>query len=405
MDAALRWRHPAVTAIYDRTDMPADVSLLVALLLGIALSLLFTYLLRHPAIRDDTVATPRCDGCAPVDFKAMIERSPDTISRYDRDGSLCYANAAFRRLEPDTGEGGERYGGENFLPRLREVMESRREDEYECTWKTRAGWQTSLIRIAPEFDADGDVRGAISIGRDISALKETENRLRESRELLRELSVRREVEMRRVRKEAAREMHEDYGQRLSMLRMNLVLLQHQSVRDDPDGVARIGNSLHLLDETIAHMREIVSVIHPSVLNMAVAPALEWLAEEMLSGSGIRCEVMVTDAADGLDEMVTGLVYRLVQHALSNVVRHAQAQRVRIVLEGRGECLRLVVNDDGKGFDLNRERRDSLGLVAMEEIANMLHGEIVFLSTPHLGTEIEVCFPPQGTSAHRPAATV
>lgn len=385
--------------------MPAEVSLLVALLFGIALSLLFTYLRPRPATREGPVETPRRDSRASVDFKAMVERSPDTITRYDRDGSLRYANAAYRRLEPETGESTGRYGGEHFLPKLREVMESRQEDEYECTWETRAGWQTSLIRIAPEFDADGEVRGAVSIGRDISALKETENRLRESRALLRELSVRREVEMRRVRKEAAREMHEDYGQRLSMLRMNLVLLQRQEARDNPEGLERIGNSLHLLDETIAHMREIVSVIHPSVLNMAAAPALEWLAEETLSGSGIRYEVGVSDAADGLDETVTGLVYRLVQHALSNVVRHAHAQRVRIVLESRGECLRLAVSDDGKGFDLNRERKDSLGLVAMEEIANMLHGEIVFLSTPSLGTEIEVCFPPQGTSAHRPAVAV
>ncbi|MFH2135573.1 MAG: ATP-binding protein [Pseudomonadota bacterium] len=405
MVAVRKRRHPAILQISGRIDMPAYVSLLVALLLGIMLASLFIYLRPHPATGDRTAAPPPDAGQERADFKALVERSPDTITRYDRECLLVYANATFRRLEPDTNEATYRYGGDNYRLKLQEVMESRQEDEFECTWKTCAGWQTSLIRIVPEFDAAGDVKGAISIGRDISTLKETENRLRESRTLLRELSVRREVEMRTVRKDVAREMHEDYGQRLSMLRMNLVLLQRQFGSDSPECLARIAGSLHLLDETISHMREIISVIHPSVLNMAIAPALEWLAVEMLTAAGIRYEVKVSDAAEGLDEMYMGLVYRLVQHALSNVVRHAQADCVRIVLEPHGECLRLVVSDDGKGFDLNRERKDSLGLVAMEEIANMLHGEIVFLSTPSTGTEIEVCFPLHVSSAQTLIRTV
>ena len=385
--------------------MPAYVSLLVALLLGIVLAFLFIYLWPHPVASNRTTAAPVGADQEHVDFKVLVERSADTITRYDRECLLVYANAAFRRLEPDTNEATYRYGGDNYRLKLQEVMGSRQEDEFECTWNTRSGWLTSLIRIVPEFDVAGNVKGAISIGRDISALKETENRLRESRTLLRELSIRREVEMRMVRKEVAHEMHEDYGQRLSMLRMNLVLLQRQFGSEAPESEARIAGLLHLLDETISHMREIISVIHPSVLNMAISPALEWLAEEMLTATGIRYEVKVTEAAEGLDEMVTGLVYRLIQHALSNVVRHAQADCVRIVLEPHGECLRLAVSDDGKGFDLNRDRKDSLGLVAMEEIANMLHGEIVFLSMPDTGTEVEVCFPLHVLSAQRLTQTV
>lgn len=335
------------------------------------------------------------------EFKTLVEQSPDTIARYDRQCHRIYANPAFRRLAlPTTASGAvipaAEYCGETYRAKLQEVLDSGQADEFECCWQARTGLLTSLIRLVPEADAAGAISGVLSIGRDISALKATESHLRESRTLLRELGARREVEMRLVRKEAAREMHEDYGQRLSVLRMNLSMLHVRYGQTLPELGSRIEESLQLLDETIANMREIVSFIHPSVLNMSAASALEWLAGNSLSAAGIRYEVRVTEAALKLDETRTSLLFHLVQHALSNVVRHARASKVCIVLEPHSEGLRLEVRDDGRGFDLDRARKDSLGMVAMEELANMLQGEIVFLSAPGRGVVIEVCFPDSAT---------
>ena len=330
--------------------------------------------------------------------RMLVEQSPDTIARYDREGHRLYANPAFHRLALTASRPGRvavaaEYCGEGYRAKLREALESGQEDEFECTWPAASGMLTSLIRLVPEHDAAGEVCGVLSIGRDISALKATENHLRESRALLRELGARREEEMQRVRKEVAREMHEDYGQRLSVLRMHLSMLHMRFGRTQPELGSQIEETQQLLDETIRHMREIVSFIHPSVLNMGAASALEWLAEDMLAPAGIRYEVRVT-VADALDEVVTSLVFRLAQHALSNVVRHAQATRVSLLLEPHGDGYRLEVRDNGRGFDLDRERKDSLGMVAMEELAHRLRGEIVFLSLPDQGTVIEVCFPAQ-----------
>jgi signal transduction histidine kinase len=335
------------------------------------------------------------------EFKTLVEHSPDTIARYDRQCHRIYANPAFRRLALSSSASSAvtrtvEYCGETYLAKLHEVLDSGQADEFECSWQASAGLQTSLIRLVPESDAAGSVSGVLSIGRDISALKATESNLRESRTLLRELGARREVEMRLVRKEAAREMHEDYGQRLSVLRMNLSMLHVRYGQTLPELGNRIEDSLRLLDETIANMREIVSFIHPAVLNMSVAPALEWLAGNSLSAAGIRYEVRVGEEALKLDETRTSLVFHLVQHALSNVVRHARASKVRIVLEPHAEGLRLEVRDDGRGFDLDRARKDSLGMVAMEELTHMLQGEIVFLSAPGQGAVIEVCFPDSAT---------
>jgi PAS domain-containing protein len=344
------------------------------------------------------------------EFKTLVEQSPDTIARYDRQCQRIYANPAFRRLAltaapPNSVTLATEYCGETYRAKLQEALDSGQQDELECSWQAGSGLLTSLIRLVPESDGTGKITGVLSIGRDISTLKATESHLRESRTLLRGLSARREVEMRLVRKEAAREMHEDYGQRLSVLRMNLSMLHIRYGQSLPELGDRIDESVQLLDETIAHMREIVSFIHPSVLNMSAASALEWLARNSLSAAGIRYEVRVAEEALELDETRTSLVFHLVQNALSNVVRHARASKVSIVLEPHGGGLRLEVRDDGRGFDLDLARKGSLGMVAMEDLTHMLQGEIVFLSAPGKGAVIEVCFPGSVTAIQEPSLPV
>jgi signal transduction histidine kinase len=143
------------------------------------------------------------------------------------------------------------------------------------------------------------------------------------------------------------------------------------------------------------MRDIVSSMYPSVLNMGIASALEWLAESFRASSGMHVEVHVDDDIGKLDEVSTIPVFKIAQFALSNVSRHAEAQNLFITLEIHGDNYRLEIRDDGKGFDLDRSRRESLGMVAMEELSNTLGGEIVFLSAPGKGTVVEVCFPRVG----------
>lgn len=336
------------------------------------------------------------------EFRMLVEQSPDTIARYDRLGHRIYANPAFRRLLGVTAPSitVDEYCSDYYRKKLRDTLESGLADEFECTWQTSAGLMTSLIYLVPEVDASGNVTGVLSIGRDISAFKETESKLRESKNLLRELSARRESELQHVRKEVAREMHEDYGQRLSVLRMKLAMVNMMFGKSQPELDARIDESIQLLDVTIAHMREFVSVIHPAVLNMNLSAALEWLANEAFSIAGIDFEVRIEGDLPSFDEMTINLVYRLVQSALSNVVRHAHASRVNIILAPHGDWCRLEISDDGKGFDLDRSKKDSMGMVAMEELANMLQGEIVFLSAVGKGTVIEVCFP-VGESVDQP----
>ena len=334
----------------------------------------------------------------PQEFMALVEISPDTIARYDMECRRIYANPAFYRFalaDPGTNSGSPQseYGGTGYLEKVHEVLGSGMDDEMECTWTTAQGeTMISHVWLIPERDHSGQVVGVLSIGRDVTAFKDTERHLRESRALLRELSARRVMQDGHARRQMANELHEGYGQRLSALRMSLALMNMRFGKDSAELGRKIGEALQILDDTIFHMRNMVSSIHPSVLNMGISSALEWLAEDCMSTADIHYRVHIDGGLEITDEITTSIVFKIVQIALSNVLRHAEASKVSVVLEKHGEGYRLEVRDDGKGFDLDHSRSGALGLVAMEELSNMLSGEIVFLSGPGKGTVIEVCFP-------------
>jgi signal transduction histidine kinase len=398
--------------------MPIDVMIVAALAVcsaAIFLAAFFSWRSHRPSTADcrgrkDTRVGMNAQSGKPDlplgrELRELIESLPDSIARYDRHCSRIYANPAFMKMVAGPEGGcGERMlcdCGKDYQRKVGEVLASGMDEELECAWKTSSGITLiSHVRFIPERDAAGAVVGVTTIGRDISELKDTEHRLRESRALLRELTARREIEEGRMRKNIAREMHEEYGQSLSALRMTLVLMKNRHGAVLPELERSIVNALELLDDAILQTRTMVTALHPSVLNIGIASALEWLADECMASTGVHHEVRVGEDIDMLDETATRLVFKIVQLALSNVARHAAANMVCVTLYPHGELYRLEVRDDGNGFDLDQSRKEALGLVAMEALSHTLGGEIVFLSQPGKGTIVEVCFPPS-TAVQRP----
>ncbi len=327
------------------------------------------------------------------DFCAMAERSPDTIARHDREGNLIYANPAFKLLTSSPSfDNSHEYSATNYREKISEVLESGLEDELECSGLNRAGRTvTHHIRFVPEWGEAGQVDSVLSIGRDITALKNSQHYLQESQTSLRELAARRATEEALLLKDIAREMHEDIAQTLSALRMNMTLMHRHIEHKQPDMEYQYVEAMQRLDRTIGQIREMVSAIHPGVLQMGISLALEWLADEMLGHTYTHYEVQIKTRDEDIGETETSLIFQIARLALENIAQHAVARHVDIVLEQCEDKFRLQIRDNGKGFNLNRSKKESLGLVAMEELSNRLGGEIVFLSAPGKGTEIEVCF--------------
>jgi len=236
------------------------------------------------------------------------------------------------------------------------------------------------------------VQSVLTVWRDISERKEAEQRLRESYELLRELTSRRETAREEERKRIAREMHDELGQQLTALRMGASTLRIRFGHDNPALAEHVQKILVLADKTMRVVRDVVASLRPAVLDAGLAAALEWLAEDFARNGHTTCCLRVPEDNLPLAEDRAVALFRIVQEALTNIVRHAEAKQVFITLAQKGDDCLLEVRDDGRGFDPVAIRKQSFGLAGMKERVLMLGGEIDVASSPGRGTSIQVRVP-------------
>jgi len=246
------------------------------------------------------------------------------------------------------------------------------------------------IALAPLPD-HGQTTLQMVIG-DITQRKHEALELARSRRALRGLSERlveaREDERRRI----ARELHDELGQRLTALKMELASLRPPMVAD---GAAdRIGAMLEMLDETVTSARRIAADLRPLMLDdLGLNAAIEWLAQEASSRMGIQIKVRLDDADAALGDRAAIALYRMVQEALTNVARHAHATEVRIELRQQGDMLVLTVHDNGVGFAPGvAPKEGSYGLLGIRERTYMLGGELSLDSPPEGGARLTVRLP-------------
>jgi signal transduction histidine kinase len=244
----------------------------------------------------------------------------------------------------------------------------------------------------PEYNADGVVQSVLIIWRDITERKEAEQRLRESYELLRELTSRRETAREEERKRIAREMHDELGQHLTALRMGVSTLRVRFSHDNPDLGQHVQKILLLSDKTMQVLRDVMTSLRPAALDAGIAAALEWLAAEFSQNGQTICRLSVPEETPELAEERAIALFRIVQEALTNVTRHADAHQVFITLEQRGDDCLLEVRDDGRGFDPMTIRKKSFGLAGMKERVLMLGGALDVASSPGHGTCVKVRVP-------------
>jgi len=230
---------------------------------------------------------------------------------------------------------------------------------------------------------------------DVTDRKRAEKELKSSRERLLALSRRlieaQEVERRRI----ARELHDEIGQELTALKINLQAAQRPG---DDEATSRLADSLEIVERTTKQVRDLSLALRPSLLDdLGLVAALRWHADGEAKRAGFTLD-FVAEPADIRPAPEIGIAcYRVVQEALTNVARHARAGHVRVELAAAEGWLDLRIHDDGVGFDARaaRERAArgaSFGLLSMTERARLLDGRLEIDSAPGRGTEIRARFP-------------
>lgn len=343
------------------------------------------------------------------EFHTLAENTPNIIVRYDRGYRCTYVNPAFERetgiaakqaknIAPDVQWGAGMPIAE-YQAKLQQVMDTGVVEQLRTEWLAQDGGKTVSyeINIVPEYGVGDVAVGALVIGHNISTLLDTERRLEESRTQLHELAVRRGDVCEEERKRIARDLHDELGQQLTALRLDVSLVRMKFGQDNPPLVAYIQKITGRVDDTIQMIRNVASKLRPAVLDIGIVSALEWQTKEFVRKSGLHCELNLCEEQVDLDEERATAIFRIVQESLTNIARHAKAKKVEISLQQEGGHYLLEVRDDGQGYNPNAIDKKTFGLIGIQERVLMLKGELSISSAPGAGTVVKVCIPVQAVS--------
>jgi PAS domain S-box-containing protein len=268
--------------------------------------------------------------------------------------------------------------------------------------------KTILINAAPLRDAAGSFAGAVLSGFDITDRKAAERRLAEYTARLGTLSRRVLTVQEEERRAVARELHDELGQVLTAVRLNLQTLRRRS--RDPELGPAFEDALMALETAIAEVRALSTRLRPTLLDdLGLEAALRSHLERSRVRADLDLDTVISLPHRRLDPAVETACFRIVQEAMTNVVRHAGAHRLAVSVQTANGELVLSVRDDGRGFDpaaaaARAARGESAGLSGMEERAQLAGGRLEIRAAPGRGTEVRAVFPLAGEAAAAPEAT-
>lgn len=266
------------------------------------------------------------------------------------------------------------------------------------------------LNISAVKDRAGLVTHYVGLHYDISERKNSEiallklnQVLGQSRQQLRELAAQSEAVREEERKHIAREVHDELGQVLTALRMDISLLGMRSHPLDDELANKLVSMKALVDRAIQGVRNVATNLRPTALDMGLVPAIEWLCRDFSDRSRIPCYLNIGDKAIDLDESRCVVVFRIVQESLTNISRYAGASQVSIRIGVVDDELGVKIQDDGCGFDpASVASKKTFGMLGMRERAISLGGKVNFISSPGQGTAVTLFIPIRGVATEEPA---
>jgi signal transduction histidine kinase len=247
-------------------------------------------------------------------------------------------------------------------------------------------WQTVLLGLA--------VALTVVFGLRVAERRSDEQRTiaEEAERQMRQLSQRLVATQEEERRNLSRELHDHVGQVLTALRMELGRIERGRSPADGRLGAAIAESKQLVDKMFRTVRDLALGLRPSMLDdFGLRAALEWHVRDVTRRFGVDVQLKIQGSVDTLPDRYQTCVYRVIQEALTNCVRHAKAHSIRVDVTGHDDELEISVSDDGIGFDPDR-RRDGLGLRGIDERVKELGGVMRVTSAAGHGTKLTMRVP-------------
>lgn len=276
--------------------------------------------------------------------------------------------------------------GTVFWDKYHEAMQTKKTVEVEGYYEPMGVWLS--IKMYPSED------GLTVIYADITHRKQAEEEKAKTTEQLRQLNVRLQNIREEERTRISREIHDELGQQLTGIKMDISWIDKKIVSQDPILQKRISDMTSLIDDTVITVRRIASDLRPSILDdLGLISALEWQTQEFEKRTTIKSNFKNDTVDFNPEQELSTAIFRVYQEALTNIIRHAQATLVETTIEKTENDITLIIKDNGCGFDLNEvKNKHSLGLVGMNERVLLFNGTLIIKSEKSKGTSISLKIP-------------
>jgi len=243
------------------------------------------------------------------------------------------------------------------------------------------------------IDIDGKMY-ILAFHRDITERRRAEQELRRSQQELRGLSRAANEALEAERRRTARELHDELGQSLTALKMDLESLRSALPAGQPDLGQRALAMHALLDDTIAATRRIASDLRPLMLDdLGLAAALDWLTQNFSRHTGIATDLVIDEAVAQVREPIASALYRITQESLTNIAKYAKATSAEIRLEQNEDWVELTVRDNGRGIEAaDQHKHGTFGLRGIRERVSLLGGTVAITGKPGHGSEVRARVP-------------
>jgi len=334
-----------------------------------------------------------------------VEQSPAIVIITDTDGNMEYVNPKFEEV---TGYTANEVIGKN--PRILKSGKTSAE-EYEILWKTIISggewhgefhnkkkngelyWESASITAIK--DMQGQNTHFIAIKEDITGRKEMDKKLRESHNRLRSFAERLQMIREEERATIAREIHDDLGQSLTALKMDISWMKNNPDIDIKTQTDKLDMMLDLTNSTIQTVKRIATELRPGILDdLGLVPAIQWQAAEFQNRFNIQCNTSINKSDVIIKDEISIAVFRIFQETLTNVARHSGATKVDVNLNFYDDN-KLIMDIVDNGVGIEQEKiysSKSLGLFGMRERVNILKGSVEIISEPGKGTKLSVSIP-------------